>query len=152
MAVVAKFRRKGVSLHGIRTARLFASEHFEADYPFAQLQFQRAGRELYLGLPGPQQDEVLVAASNGGQQAWESLLPDFDYDDDIVTRWYPRGRNCPIVVDPQFAFGQPSIKSIPTRVIRGRFLAGESAREAAQDLNISVAEVEAAWHFENLAA
>ena len=73
VAVVAAFRREGVSLKAVRTARDYAAQQFECEFPFAQLEFARAGRELLLNLEDVSRgdEEGAIVASKWGQRAWE---------------------------------------------------------------------------------
>ena len=155
VAVVAAFRQEGVSLKAVRTARDYAAQQFECEFPFAQLEFARAGRELLLNLedllPG---DEVgAVVASRWGQRTWEEFLPEFEYEDgDIVTRWHVRGRGSPILIDPRISFGAPAVRGVPTWAIKGRKEAGETIDEIVDDFDLKRAEVLAALVFEGVAA
>ncbi len=79
VAVVAAFRREGVSLKAIRTARDYAAQQFECEFPFAQLEFARAGRELLLNLEdisrGDEEEQSSRAsgASERGKSFFRSL-------------------------------------------------------------------------------
>ena len=155
VAVVAAFRRKNVSLKAIRTARDYAAQQFECEFPFAQLEFARAGRELLLTLQDVLSgDETgAVVASKWGQWAWEEFLPEFEYEDgDIVTRWHPRGKESPILIDPRIAFGAPAVEGVPTWAIKGRTEAGETIEEIVDDFSLQRADVLAALTFEGVAA
>ena len=154
VAVVAAFRRKKVSLKAIRTAREYAAQQFECEYPFAQLEFARAGRDLLLdlseALPG---EEGVIAANRWGQRGWNELLPAFEYEDgDIVTQWHVRGTGSPVLIDPRVCFGAPAIRGVPTWAIRGRKDAGETIEEIVDDFDLKPDEVRTALTFEGVAA
>lgn len=154
VAVVAAFRGKGVSLQKIRGAREYAAQMFEKEFPFAQVEFARAGRELLLELgdvlPG---EKGAVVASQWGQRAWDEFLPEFDYEGDgLATRWFVRGKDCPVLIDPRLSFGAPTVRGVPTWAIKGRREAGETIDEIVDDFNLKPDDVRAALAFEDVAA
>lgn len=65
-------------------------------------------------------------------------------------RWWPQGRNKPIMVDPRFAFGQPVVidKYIRTDILAERFQAGEHLERIALDFRVEKALVEEAVRYE----
>lgn len=155
VAVVAAFRRKGVSLKAVRTARDYAAQQFECEYPFAQLEFARAGRELLLNLEDihPGDEEGAIVASKWGQRAWDEFLPEFEYGEgEVVVQWHVRGKDSPILIDPRIAFGAPAVNGIPTWAIKGRREAGETLDDIVDDFDLKVEEVVAALEFEGVAA
>ena len=155
VAVVAAFREKGVSLKAVRTARDYAAQKFEREFPFAQLEFARAGRELLLDLGDifPGNEEGAIVASKWGQRAWEEFLPEFEYEEeDVVVQWHVRGKGSPILIDPRVAFGAPAIAGVPTWAIKGRKEAGETIEEIVDDFSLAREEVVAALEFEGVAA
>ena len=98
-----------------------------------------------------------VNLSRYGQVAWDHIqdvLKDLDYEAGIAFRWWPRGRDEPIVIDPRVSFGRPYVvrKGISTDAIRSRFAARESLDSIADDLDLTEAEAEAALRFELPAA
>ena len=155
VAVVAAFRREGVSLKAIRTARDYAAQQFECEFPFAQLEFARAGRELLLNLADIARgdEEGAIVASKWGQRAWDEFLPEFEYEEgDVVVQWHVRGKASPILIDPRIAFGAPAINGVPTWAIKGRREAGETIDEIVDDFSLKREEVAAALEFEDIAA
>ncbi len=155
VAVVAAFRHKGVSLKGIRTARDYAAQQFECEFPFAQLEFARAGRDLLLNLEDilPGDEAGAIVANKWGQRAWDEFLPEFEYEGgDIVVQWHVRGKQSPILIDPRIAFGAPTVSGVPTWTIRGRREAGETIDEIVDDFSLEREEVLAALDFEDVAA
>lgn len=89
-----------------------------------------------------------------GQLAWESVigrLKEFDYEDaGIVLRWHVAGPASPIIIDPRISFGTPTVKGTPTWIIRGRYDAGESDGDIAEDFGIEKEEVREALKFEGV--
>jgi uncharacterized protein (DUF433 family) len=156
VAVVAAARR-AVPMQAIRRAVDAAKIIYKVDRPLILIEFKHDGRHLFTkelegALPR------YVNLSRAGQTAWEhvqDVLADLDYDGGtLARRWWPAGRDTPIVIDPRVSFGRPYIvhRGISTDAIRGRFSAGESIDLIADDLDVTEAEAEAAIRFELPAA
>jgi len=82
-----------------------------------------------------------------------------DYLDGVPVRFYPFTRDTAheaaprvIAVDPRYGFGRPIFADSGVRVdvITGRFRAGESVAELAEDTGIPAAHIEEAIRFEAL--
>ena len=72
VAVVAAFRKTGVSLPKIRAAREYVSKQLEAEFPFAEYRFKTDGRDLwmdYAQIEADMGDKKLLKASQQGQLA-----------------------------------------------------------------------------------
>jgi len=69
-------------------------------------------------------------------------------------RWWPVGRDTPIVIDPRVSFGRPYVasKGVSTDAIRSRFVARESIDDIVDDFDLTEEEVEAALRFDIPAA
>jgi len=80
------------------------------------------------------------------------VLKEFEYDDGggVAIRWHVAGEHSPVVIDPRISFGAPSVNGTPTWIIKGRFEAGESDSEIAEDFNLNVPAVREALKFEGL--
>jgi uncharacterized protein (DUF433 family) len=157
VAVVAGFRKMGVPLKNIRATRDYAKSVLRSEYPFAEFQFKKEAKHLFLDSTelGDVKPGVVVQTDQGGQLAWENVigrLEEFDYenDDGRVLRWHVAGRSSPIIIDPRISFGAPAIKGTPTWIIRGRWDAGESDSDIADDFGISPTEVREALKFERV--
>ncbi len=158
VAVVAAFRRAGISLPRIRDARDYVSKQLHADFPFARYQFKTDGKHLLLAyqqLEGRRGRDKHLVADQGGQLEWDQiigpLLKDFEYEherDGIVIRWHLVGRSSPIVIDPRYSFGAPIVKGTPTWAIMGRWNAGESYSDIAEDFGLTKEQVREALKFE----
>ncbi len=157
VAVVAAFRKMGVPLKNIRATREYARHNLKSEYPFATFRFKENARHLYLDshqLEGVAKGSV-VQADQGGQLAWESVigrLREFDYEEEygLALKWHVAGRSSPIIIDPRIAFGAPAIKGTPTWIIKGRFNAGESDSDIAEDFRIDKSDVREALKFEGV--
>ncbi|MGA7455028.1 MAG: DUF433 domain-containing protein [Rhodoplanes sp.] len=155
VAVVAAFRRVGVPLKRIRAAREYAARTLKSEFPFAEYKFKEEGKHLWLD---SEQIDVepgtVLSADQGGQLAWESVigrLREFEYEKDgIVLRWHVAGTSKPIIIDPRISFGAPTVRGTPTWVIRGRWDAGESDSDIADDFGLKKEEVREALKFEGV--
>lgn len=156
VAVVAAARKAGVSLKDIAAARAYASEKLNSTFPFAEHRFKLNGRDLWLDYkefePGAASGRV-VAANRGGQLAWEEIvgrLEQFEYAEGLALRWHLGGKKSPVVIDPRFAFGAPSVEGVPTWALKARWLAGDTVFEIADDYALPEWVVQSALEFEGI--
>lgn len=157
VAMVATFRRIGLSLQRIRRAREYAAQMFNSEFPFAELRFKTDGFHLLMDLQANEPDAELgrlVVADAHGQMAWQKLVAErfleFDYEHDLALRWHVAGPGSPVLIDPRISFGAPVVRGIPTWVIKGRWNAGESVDDIEKDFNLEKVEVVQALNFERI--
>jgi uncharacterized protein (DUF433 family) len=154
VAVVAAFRNAKVPMSRIRKARSWAAHELKSEFPFAEYKFKENAKHLYLDSQMIDvKSNTVVQADAGGQLEWESVigrLKEFEYEDQIALRWHVAGEGKPIVIDPRVSFGAPAVRGIPTWVLRGRFDAGESGSDIADDFGLKKDEVREALKFEGL--
>lgn len=157
VAVVASFRKAGVSLKKVKSAREYLAKQMEAEFPFAQYRFKTDGRELwmdYAQFEADAGDKTLLVASCGGQLAWSDIigkLQEFDYDaDGLAVRWRVGGADHDIVIDPRVQFGAPAVGGVATWVYKGRWEAGEPLDEIADDFGVPNSSVLQALRFEGV--
>lgn len=155
VAVVAAFRKAGVPMKNIRRARAWAAHELKSEYPFAEYKFKENAKHLYLDSQHIDLNEnTVIQADSHGQLEWESIigrLREFDYEKEgIVLRWHVAGERSPIVIDPRISFGTPTVRGTPTWVIRGRYDAGESDSDIADDFGLKKEEVREALKFEEV--
>lgn len=157
VAVVAKFRRAGVSLGKIRAAREYVSKQLEAEFPFAEYRFKTDGKELwmdYAQIEADMGDSKLLLASKGGQLAWTDIigrLQEFEYEHEgLAVRWHVAGRDENVIIDPRIQFGAPSVEGVATWAFRGRWEAGEELGDIADDFGVANSDVLAALRFEGV--
>jgi uncharacterized protein (DUF433 family) len=158
VAVVAAFRKMGVPMKNIRATREYSRHHLKSEYPFATYRFKQGAKHLYLD--SNQLEDVapgsVVQTDQGGQLTWEAVigrLQEFEYEaehDGLALKWHVAGRRSPIVIDPRIAFGSPAVKGTPTWIIKGRFDAGESDADIAEDFRINSKDVKEALKFEGV--
>lgn len=151
VAVVAAARR-AVPMKSIRRAVESAKDIYGVERPLILVEFKHDGQDIFTREQTGANHRV-VNLSRSGQTAWrhiEDVLQDLDYEDGVALRWYPAGRQRPIVIDPRVSFGRPYIleRGISTDAIRGRFQAGESFEDITDDLGVSEDEAQEAIRFE----
>jgi uncharacterized protein (DUF433 family) len=158
VAVVAAFREAGLPLTAIRDAREYISKVLESEFPFAEYQFKREGKRLlidYQQIEGEKGRGKYLDATAGGQLAWEQCvsprLQEFLYENDgVAIRWHVAGAKSPVVIDPRISFGAPTVGGVPTWVIKGRWEAGESVADIADDFGLKKLDVRRALAFEDV--
>lgn len=157
VAVVAAFRKSGVSLSKIRAAREYVGTQLKAEFPFAEYRFKTDGRELwmdYAQIEAESGDRKLLLATQKGQLAWTDIigrLQEFDYEKDgLAVRWFVGGKDSEVIIDPRIQFGAPAISGVPTWVFKGRWEAGEELGEIADDFGVANSSVITALEFEGV--
>ena len=164
IVVVAGFRHGSSSAHSISLERLrraheYAKREFALPYPFASLPLREAGGHVLHAFDVETPGGPRLALDLGGQ--WE--LPgmvrtelerlDFDKNQAVVdpypVRWFPKGRDVQIVVDPHLAAGRPTIfgRGITVDTIRRRWLHGEPILSIANDYELEPEIVEKALQY-----
>jgi uncharacterized protein (DUF433 family) len=157
VAVVAACRKAGVTLRAVREAREYVSKQLHSEYPFAQYQFKTDGKELlmtYDQVVGEAGKGALLSLNKKGQLAWDEIinpcLREFDYENDLALRWHVAGVGSKIIIDPRISFGAPSVKGVPTWLLKDRWIAGEDINETSGDLGLPVRDIESALAFEKI--
>lgn len=149
---IAELRRLNVSMLTIRNARAELSSRFHTPHPFALGGILCSGRTLLKEMG----DGVLLELGSAGQTAFQKIIEpfcerlDFDAATLLASRFYPLGKDVPIVVDPRHAFGRPVVEgtNVTTEAIMALIRGGESLGDIAESLDISPEEVKAAKAFE----
>ena len=128
------------------------SKRFATPYPFALRGLLTDGRRLLKELG----EKTLLELGSGGQSAFEAVVApfchrlDFEVSSQLASRYFPLGREVPIVVSPAHAFGRPVIvgTNLPTETIASLVRGGESIDDIASEYQLSRDHVESAWLFE----
>ena len=150
----------GLSLQHVRRVAGLASELFHTPYPFASRRIFTDGHEVFASLSRDTDDPVLIEISSRHSQLIARPIItdyltelDFDPQSSLAKRWWPLGRNVPIVLDPAVSFGAPVVAGTATRteIIAGlaraidvssaanAFLLDESAATAAVEFESQLA-------------
>ena len=153
IVVAVQFRRSNVKLDIIRQAHQFARDFFKIAHPFASKQFEALGghvmHEFSLQNGGP---ALYRAIDTAGMQV---ALPmpvlqrvhqlEFFEEQTYAARWFPLGREIPVVVVPRFTAGHPSVagRGIRAETILNRFFTGrESISALAEDFELDTSLIE----------
>lgn len=151
--IVAQLRTRGLSMATIRIARDELSVRYSTDHPFALGGLLCSGK----GLLHEMGDGVLLELGTRGQTAFEKVLQpfcdslDFDAASSLARRFFPLGKERPIVVDPRHGFGRPTIEgtNITTAAIMALLRGGETVEDVSDSMDLAEDAVKAARNFES---
>lgn len=160
IVVAADFRKVSrVKLGVVTKAHENARREFGIEYPFARhdLELETLGghiiRWLYDGAPQAQAVDSPEQFSLPGLV--KTRLMQLDYEQKLAVRWYPAGKDVPIVLDPLFSAGLPTIigRGVTVQTIHRRWLADQEISFIASDLGLEPHVVERALQYaEKIAA
>lgn len=111
---VKRFLEHGFTLQFLRMAFEEARILLGAPH-FARSTFYTNGKQIILQLTS--ESKYMIALMTGGQIAIPAIIEQLDDKIDfedvtglgLARRWYPRGKNGLIVIDPQISFGRPTL-------------------------------------------
>jgi uncharacterized protein (DUF433 family) len=155
LRVVRALVGRGLSLQHVRRAANLASSDFGTTHPFAVRRVFTDGRSIFATLAADLPD--LVELSRRGIKqiiaggVLEPLLDEIDFDSDsaLAGRWWPLGKQEPIVLDPRVAFGAPVVAGTRLRTITIAGMAHKANADAiARIYGIESKAVHAALKFE----
>jgi uncharacterized protein (DUF433 family) len=153
-------RHHGVSMPRVRQALDYIDRHLGTRHPLARQEFQTDGVDLFVEHLGQ-----LVRASKDNQVILADLLRAhlrrIERDEKGLARRLflftrSEGSDQPpvVVIDPRISFGRPVLAGtgIPTEILAGRFNAGESIEELAEDYGCEGSLIQEAIRIESRAA
>ena len=159
---LAEYRhRHNIPLQRLRPAISALRRTFKVRYPLAHAApyLDVGRRELLLRLQeeaglGKRFAPLIVVRNNQLMLAdpAESFVEKVDFGSDetrSVERLYPLDKSQPVVIDPLFSFGAPSVRGVRTENLFELFQAGESLEAIAETFELEPREVEAAVRFES---
>lgn len=130
------FREAGVAWNAVHEAAAVAARIFESGHPFAMRRFFADPTGVYASLREADGGESLVRLAGAGQHVFERIvrpyLGQLEFDPlDAPVRWWPKGKQEGVLVDPAISFGAPLVEEvgIPTRTL-AEALAAETAYAA----------------------
>lgn len=150
-------RRHGVKLPKVRSALDYVRRQFRIERPLIDQAFQTDGLDLFVERYGE-----LINASREGQGALKEIIGVYlrriERDaKGVPIKLYPFTRNTQaeavpasdprdIVMNPAVSFGRPVIAGtgIPVSSIYGRYKAGDSVANLAQDFRLEISAIEEA--------
>ncbi|HMO61905.1 MAG TPA: DUF433 domain-containing protein [Ferruginibacter sp.] len=102
-------RELGASTQSIMKARKNMSKQLETPYPFASYKVLIAGRKILFEL-----EDLIISADGSNQINLSEIIRTFaqnvDFDkNNLASRFWPKGKQNSVVVDPHHQFGQPII-------------------------------------------
>lgn len=158
IVVASSFRKHGIKLDVIRAAHAKAKAGmYPIEYPFATLELEPLGGHILRRFDLEHGTRFTDPPPKTSFEALDTpglfTLPDivtqtlstFDYERKLAARWYPLGNTTPIVIDPRYSAGVPTIpeRRVTASAVVKRFKAGQSIRFIARDLLLTMAQVEA---------
>ncbi|MFZ5788961.1 MAG: DUF433 domain-containing protein [Acidobacteriota bacterium] len=158
LGFVREFRRVGLSLQAIRKAHDIARVILgDVHHPLCLKRLETDGTTIFARLrdedAGIEEDLLidLLTRQHVFLEVIEPLLLKLDYEADTVARWWPDGKDSPVVLDPKRAFGKPIVagSGVPTSVLYAAQLAGEDEARIADWYQVGREEVAAALAFES---
>lgn len=157
--------RESASLPAIRRALDFAARELRVERPLLELDFAVHGRDLFLRFATEANEPYFVNASQRGQTtlpllAWpqetSNFLESLEYDkaERAAYRWWPLGKQRPVMLDTGLNAGRPTTaeSGVRTIVIATRSQRGWSVDDIAEDVVAQTDEVHAALELEHVAA
>lgn len=153
IVVIGGLRRKGFSLPTIRKINEFCQTYLHTTRPLVTETFKVDGEDAFI-LAGSMQ--LVNVSAKAGMLAWREVLDPFlesvDFENELARRWWPRGRQEPVVLDPDYGFGMPVVSgtSVRTEIIAERALAGDNAEEIAYDFSLGRRQIDAALRYESV--
>ena len=148
VVVAANFRKaEHKSFQTVRHAYDNTRKRFNLDYPFAHKELKAIGghivhiiREPGVSLQAMDQPEQYTLPNLVQQIITEQI----EYEYELASRWYPVGKNTPIVVDPRISAGVPIIqgRGITVEAIYKRFLADQEIAYIEKDFDLQQGIVE----------
>jgi uncharacterized protein (DUF433 family) len=158
LRVVKGFVEKGVPLQRVRSAARRIGGLFHNSHPFADRRVFTDHQHIFVAPSASESEPDLLQVSGRGatlQLIAGSLLDryveemDFDDTTSLAHRWFPLGRDVPIVLDPRIAFGAPVIAGTRIRTdILALYASRNPAPTVARAFELSPAHLRAAIDFE----
>jgi uncharacterized protein (DUF433 family)/DNA-binding transcriptional MerR regulator len=151
---VKTFLDQGVSMRTIRLVQREAAEEFEVRHPFCVKKFETDGETIFERFSRDGREHLLDRKRRQfvNVTIFNPLIKKLDYDrvSREAMRWWPMGKDTPIVVDPKHAFGAPSVASaaVTTATLFASVRANKSAENVADWFGVTIDEVRAAVRFE----
>lgn len=156
--VVKQFRDKNIPLQTVRVAWEHAAKAFNTSHPFANRRVFTDGGRIFMALRDDSMaPDVLEVSSRSmpfqiiAGPVFKYSLDEIEFDEstELARRWWPKGRDVPIVLDPAIAFGAPVLSGtrVPTAVL-ARFAEARTAGAVAHAFELPSNVVQAALRFE----
>ena len=156
--VAGRFRRSGsgsksISFRKVRVAYTNAQQMWNLKHPFAHLKLEVIGGHIVNFLEHGSPEDSFQALDAPEQWTMPGTLQDtiaqIDYIQDLAARWFPVGRDIPIVVDPKISAGLPVIegRGVTVQAISDQHVAGLDIEFIADDFEIPPSSVRTALEY-----
>jgi uncharacterized protein (DUF433 family) len=148
IVVAARFRKaERLPFQTVRHAYDNARRLFNLEYPFAHMRLKAIGGHIVHIMHVP---DVSYQAIDSPEQytlpdlVQQILTDQLDFHEELASRWYPIGKNIPIVVDPRISAGLPVIKDrgVTLDTIYNRFKANQAIESIERDFEFEAGIVE----------
>jgi len=152
IVVAAKFRKaEHESFKTVRLAYDNARNLFNLEYPFASMKLEAIGGHIVhiIRVPGVSLQAIDQPEQFTIPDLVQETIGQLEYEYELASRWYPAGKDIPIVVDPRISAGLPVIKGrgITVEAIQKRFQAKQKMEFIERDFELEHAVVEEAIRF-----
>ena len=150
IVIAAEFRKEGsVPLDAVTRAHQNARKMFELEYPFAHGNLESLGGHIVQWINDETAQGIDAPTLYSLPGLVRKRMLEVDYERDLAARWYPVGKPIPIVVDPRFAAGVPTIdgRGVSVRTIYKRWKADQPIAFIADDLALEPGVVERALRY-----
>jgi uncharacterized protein (DUF433 family) len=155
--------RKNIPMAPLRAFIEILRDRFGVPYPLATIEpFKGPGRKIVLDAQKAAKlpPSFWLHAPASAQQllplpAVAAFLDKVDFADELdgaATRLHPLGKRRPVVFDPDYSFGEPTVEGIRTEVLVELYEAGESIAEIAATYDLKPRMIRAAIAYELEAA
>jgi len=153
IVVAATFRKaEHKSFKTVRLAYDNARKMYNLNYPFASIELKGIGGHIVHIMRDP---EASLRAIDQPEQytipglVQQILTEQIEYEYDLASKWYPVGKNVPIVVDPRISAGLPVVmgRGITVEAIYKRFRADQDIAFIERDFALQRGIVEKVIRF-----
>lgn len=152
---IASSLASGLTWPMVREAAQVAAKLTNEPHPFAHRKWFADPAGLYMKLGTDSGEEILVEMAGHAQIAMEDLLKvylkqiRFNRVSGIADGWFPLGPDVPVMVDPLYSFGLPTVSGgVRTDILAGHHRGGDTVEQIAFWYAVPEHEVEAAIKFE----
>ena len=152
IVVAAKFRKaEHESFKTVRLAYDNARKLYDLEYPFASMELKAIGGHIIhiMRVPGASLQAIDRPEQYTIPNLIQEVIGQLEYEYELAARWYPAGKDIPIVVDPRISAGLPIIKGrgITVEAIQKRFQAKQKMEFIERDFELEHDVVEEAIRF-----
>jgi len=147
IVVAAGFRKsEHVPFRTVRLAYENAKKLYKYEYPFAHVELKAYGGHIVhiIRVPGISLQAIDQPEQFTLPDLVQETLSQLEYEYELANRWWPVGKNIPIVVDPQISAGLPVVegRGITVEAIHKRFKANQKMDFIAKDFDLEFGIVE----------